>query len=95
MCFLSVAGVFLALALSGRHRRHEAGRAAEMLRSMLPSDVRFQRVMVSCGTNGRVYLHGSVASDENLRVLRTLVEQGHLPSQPVISVQVDFHTPHM
>jgi hypothetical protein len=88
---LAVAGVCFALALSGQHRRREAGRTADMLRSMLVSDARFQKVTVSRSTNGRVFLHGSVASEENLRALRALVEQGHLPTQPGISVQVDFH----
>ena len=64
-----------------------------MLRSMLASDARFPRVTVSLGTNGRVVLHGSVAFDDDLRTLRTLVEQGHLPSQPLISVLVDSHPP--
>jgi hypothetical protein len=62
-----------------------------MLRSTLASDVRFQSVTVSLGTNGRVALYGSVASDKDLRALRTSVEQEHLPTLPVISVQVDPH----
>src|SRR6185295_19991831 len=78
ICFLAIAGVCLALALSGQHRRREGGRTAEILRSMLASDARFQSVTVSVGTNGRVALHGSVASDEDLRALRALVEQAHL-----------------
>jgi hypothetical protein len=93
ICFLAVAGVCLALALSGQHRRRQGGRTAEMLRSMLASDTRFQKVTVSLGTNGRVFLHGSVAAEEDLRALRTLVEQGHLPTQPAISVEVDSHPP--
>ena len=93
ICFLAVAGVCLAFALSGQHRRREGSRTAEMLRPMLASDTRFQKVTVSLGTNGRVFLHGSVASVGDLRALRTLVEQGHLPTQPAISVEVDSHPP--
>src|ERR1041385_5635245 len=72
VCFLGGAGVCLALALSGQHRRRQGGRTAEMLRSLLASDTRFQKVTVSLGTNGRVFLHGSVAAKEDLRALRTL-----------------------
>jgi len=93
VCFLAVAGVCFALALSGQHRRREAGRTAEMVRSMFASDARFQRVTVSLGTNGRVFLNGSVVSDEDLRALRTLIEQAHLPTPPAISVQIDSHPP--
>ena len=93
ICFLAVAGVCLALALFGQHRRREGGRTAEMLRSLVAYDTRFQKVTVSLSTNGRVFLHGSVASEEDLRALRTLVEQGHLPVEPGISVQIDSHPP--
>src|SRR5438128_725174 len=93
VCFLAVAGVCLALALSGQHRRSKASRTVEMLRSMLASDPRFQKVTASFGTNGSAWLHGSVASEEDLRALHTLVEQGHLPMQPGISVQVESHLP--
>ena len=89
MVFLLVAGVCLVLALSGLHRRREAGRTAQILRSLLASDVRFQKVTVSSSTNARVYLHGSVASGDDRQALRTLVEQAHLPVGPGISVEVD------
>jgi hypothetical protein len=90
---LAVAGVCLAIALSGQYRRHQAHRTAEILRAMLGSEVRFQKVRVSVSTNGHVALHGSVASDADLRALRTLIEGGHLPMQPMMSVEVDTHPP--
>jgi hypothetical protein len=93
VCFLAVAGVCLALALSGQNRRSKARRTVEMLRSMLASDPRFQKVTVAYGTNGSAHLHGSVASDDDLRALRALVEQAHLPMQPGISVQVESRPP--
>jgi hypothetical protein len=91
VCFLAVAGVCLALALSGQNRRSKAYRTVEMLRSILSSDPRFKKVTAAYGTNGSAWLHGSVASEEDLRALRTLVEKGHLPMQPGISVQVESH----
>jgi hypothetical protein len=95
VCFLVVAGLCLALALPGQNRRGKAHRTVEMLRSMLASDPRFQKVTASYGTNGSAWLSGTVASEEDLRALRTLVEQGHLPMQPGILVEVDSHMPNV
>jgi hypothetical protein len=71
----------------------KARRTVEILRSMLASDPRFQKVKVSYGTNGSAHLFGGVASDDDLRALRALVQQAHLPMQPGISVQVESHPP--
>lgn len=76
------------LALSGRYRRSEGFRTAEVLRSIVAADARFLKVKVSCSTNGRVLLYGTVASPEDLQTLRTLVERSSLPRQPGISVEV-------
>jgi hypothetical protein len=62
---------------------------------MLTSDPRFQKVTAAYGTNGSAHLVGSVAFDDDLRALRTLVEQAHLPMQPGISVQVESHLPNI
>jgi hypothetical protein len=87
--FLFVASICFALAISGRVRRQNAGRSAEILRPLLATDSRFTNIQVSCGTNGRVYLSGLVTSADDLTALRRLVEQTHLPSQPVFSVRVE------
>jgi len=89
VCFLAVVGVCIKLALSCQIRRGKAQRTVELLRSMVASDPRFQKVTASYGTNGSAWLNGNVSSEEDLRALRTLVEQGHLPMQPGISVHVD------
>jgi len=87
--FILVVSICFALAISGRVRRQNAGRSAEILRPLLATNSRFKNVQVSCGTNGRVYLHGQVTSRDDLTALRGLVEQAHLPSQPVFSVRVE------
>jgi hypothetical protein len=89
LVFLIAAGICLALALSGMHHRRIAAQTADILRPMLASDTRFQKVVVALATNARVYLEGSVDSAADLEALRRLVEQTQLPSQPAIGVRVD------
>jgi hypothetical protein len=83
----------LALALSGLHKRHDAAQTAEILRPMLASNTRFQKVVVTLATNARVYLVGSVNSNADLEALHRLVEQTQLPSQPAFAVRVDSNPP--
>ncbi len=91
--FIVVASICFALANSGRVRRHKAGQTAEILRPLLAADSRFKNIQVSCGTNGRVYLRGVVASKEDLFALRDLIVQAHLPSQPVFAVRFPIELP--
>lgn len=91
--FIVVASICFALAISGRVRRQNAGQSAEILRPLLAADPRFKNIQVSCGTNGRVYLRGEVASQDDLFALRDLVMQAHLPSQPVFSVRFHLELP--
>ena len=91
--FIVVASIGFALAISGRVRRQNAGRSAEILRALIGRDSRFKNVRVSCGTNGRVYLRGEVASKDDLFALRDLVARAHLPAQPVFSVRFYLELP--
>jgi ABC-type enterobactin transport system permease subunit len=85
--FLFAAAVCLALALLGLHRRALAIQTADILRPLIAADSRFQRVVVAVATNARVILEGSVSSDADISALRQLVEQAHVPSQPIFGVR--------
>jgi hypothetical protein len=86
--FLAAATVCLALALSGLHKHHTARNTADMLRAIIASETRFQKISVVLGTNAQVYLEGSVNSVLDLEALHRLVEQAQLPIQPAFSVRV-------
>ena len=87
--FLAAVAVCLTLAVSGLHRHRDAGRTADILRPMLASNARFQKVVVALTTNARVFLGGSVNSATDLEALHKLVEQTQLPTQPAFSVHID------
>ena len=91
--FLAVVAVCFAFAFSGLQRRDHARRAADLLRPMIASDARFQKVTVALATSGGVLLEGSVASTNDLGVLQRLVEQTQIPSQPVFLVRVVSNPP--
>jgi hypothetical protein len=93
VAFLAVAAMCFALAISGLHRRNLARQTADVLRPLLADDSRFHRVVVAVLTNARVILEGSVTSDADLSALRQLVEQAHVPSQPIFWVRVENHPP--
>jgi hypothetical protein len=93
LVFLTAVSVCFVIALSGLHRHRNAGRTADILRPMLASDTRFQKVVVALATNARVYLEGSVNSAADLEALHRLVEQTKLPSQPAFSVRIDSNPP--
>jgi hypothetical protein len=81
------------MGISGRVRRYNAGQSAETLRQLIEADARFAKVQVHCSTNAKVWLDGGVASADDLAVLRRLVQQAHLPTQPGIFVRVETPAP--
>ena len=93
LVFLAAVVVCFALAVLGLHRREVARQTADILRPLIAADSRFQRVVIAVATNARVILEGSVNSDRDLSALRQLVEQAHVPLQPIFGVRVENHPP--
>jgi hypothetical protein len=86
--FLTLAVVFLGFLLPGYFQGRNAARTCEILQPAIGADARFKNVSVTRSTNRRAILGGSVASPEDERALRQLVERVHPPQDPAFSVRV-------
>jgi len=86
--FLTLVLVCLGFLLPGKLRRYGAARTCEQLRFLIGKDARFNRVQVSCATNGRAIVSGTVNSSEDATTLRFLIVQAQTPQLPVFAVQV-------
>jgi len=76
-----------------QHRMNQCNKAERILKPLIAANPRFIRVRVVRGIPDTIAIGGNLQSESDLNALKQLIEDAHLPINPILCVKISSDTP--